>query len=68
MSQSCKTCAHAGFVLTPTGRIMRNVAGKCHVEYDMPPIPECVKISFHRISIWPDMGEKCITYTKKEKA
>lgn len=64
-SQSCKTCKHAVFPRTPTGRIKRNEAGKCAYPIEMPKIPISVSVRMSRMWITQDAGASCPTYEAK---
>ena len=59
-SKCCKVCKHAEWEYTATGRIKRNVAGRCMYEVVWPKVPFCQDPpSDHRTAIWPDTGEDC---------
>jgi hypothetical protein len=62
MSQSCKTCRFAHFPnRTPAGRL-RHAAGKCQWAEPAVVVPVVVRVSFHRVAVWPDDGAECPTY------
>lgn len=65
MKRGCVTCDHAAFERTPTGRIMRKVAGKCTYPIELPPLPANTTITTHRLGIWPDSHENCPTWKPK---
>lgn len=62
---NCKNCKHSRWHLTPTGRISRNVAGRCSVENPkaavVDNVPSCCMLNrmAHRQVIWPDGGTDC---------
>lgn len=64
---TCKTCKYATFELTPTGRIKRNLVGRCSVPAPAPPVaPACFVFSKPlRAGVWPDMGAACTAWESK---
>lgn len=55
----CKTCIHASFERTPTGRIKRDHAGRCELSSELSKLAEacaapCVAVITRSIAIWPD--------------
>jgi hypothetical protein len=57
----CGTCTHAHFERTPTGRIKRNLSGRCTKQFDLiaafstPNAPPCLVFSNPTAcNIWPD--------------
>ena len=63
--QNCKTCKHSRWSLTPTGRIVKDTAGKCALDVRMPPIPACLRIGgvgLMKAWIWQDDGIECPVY------
>jgi hypothetical protein len=55
----CRNCTHAQWHLTPSGRIKKDVYGKCTIEFELPVVPSCITLSMHRHFIWPDYGVDC---------
>ena len=60
----CKTCLHARWPLTPTGRIFRNTAGECRVPLPVVVLPDCVTKAYgyhewRRQRLNQDMGKEC---------
>ena len=43
MTTSCKTCKYADFPRTLTGRIQRNMPGKCTYDATLIKVPICFK-------------------------
>lgn len=63
---TCKTCKHAQFERTPTGRIARGTRGECRYEVVIPVLPASLRLAhLYRHGIWPDFGTDCPTYEKK---
>ena len=55
----CRTCIHASFERTPTGRICRAYAGNCAVSNELTRLARecaapCVAVTAHSVAIWPD--------------
>lgn len=74
MTASCKTCRFASWIFTPTGRVKKNVAGRCTYEIGpRPKLPESVHGRFASIwppgkgGIWPDFGRTCECYEIAER-
>ena len=66
MTISCKTCKYAEFPRTVTGRIQRNMPGKCTYEVKLPQLPASVPVRYmSRMAIWFDSGANCPTYEKR---
>jgi hypothetical protein len=65
MKKCCKTCIYSRWDLTPTGRIARDISGRCVVQLPVVLLPSCVTDAtgfsheWHRIGIVPDDGQRC---------
>lgn len=61
----CHTCIHAEWKTAKDGRRNYRVPGKCTYPLpEIPPLPQCVvPPTYHRIRIWKDYGEKCVTWS-----
>lgn len=55
----CKTCVHADFERTPTGRIKRNYVGRCMKSDEIVSLARecaapCVQVAVYGVGIWPN--------------
>lgn len=57
----CKDCKHAQWERTPTGRIKKNIPGRCALKRleDTPQYLCVVKQRLHVVCIWPDYAGRC---------
>jgi len=62
--KGCKTCTHASFQKTASGRI-KHAAGRCLFPITQVVIPICVHVEVNRTAIWPDYGADCPTWQAK---
>lgn len=60
---SCRTCKHARFARTPTGRIKTSGRHECAAPLpDLSKTPQAVRITHIRWGIQPDFGTECPAY------
>ncbi len=57
--QSCVSCIHSHWRLTPTGKIKRDTAGRCTATFEKPNLPACIAATYHRHYVWKENGENC---------
>lgn len=72
LDRACVECVFARWVLTPTGRITRNVCGECVCDFDqlvapvLAALPSCVaRPVLHKGAIWPQY-EHCPAFVQRD--
>jgi hypothetical protein len=61
----CTACEFGQFQLTPTGRPLSKIAGRCKYKVPELALPVCMTINVSSRGIWPDMGKDCPTFKQK---
>lgn len=62
MTATCKTCKHAKFSRTPSGRIAKYGRHECTYPVILPPLPNALVLRPYRVSIQADYGGNCPTW------
>jgi len=60
---TCKDCVWATWQRTRTGRIKKDMAGRCTYIVELPPLPYAMlRPNLGKKYIWTDSGESCPCY------
>lgn len=62
---SCKNCQLATWEFSPTGKIKKNIAGRCMAEVTIVA-PSCANVQVFKNAIWPKDGDGCPMFVENE--